>query len=108
MNNSEPRAHKRNRKIEYLTQEPWRTNPRAQTEAIRWCFPAKKDQLTHGLDGSVVCRSRNFEDACKGQVERRRIDNIEVYFEGNSTTPLDPKDKSKDSCNKKYIKCELN
>lgn len=36
-----------------------------------------------------------------------RLDTIEVYFEGNCTTPLDPKDKSKDSCNKKYIKCDL-
>ena len=37
-----------------------------------------------------------------------RLDTIEVYFEGNCTTPLDPKDKSKESCNKKYIKCDLN
>lgn len=37
-----------------------------------------------------------------------RIDNIEVYFEANATSPLDPKDLSKDSCNKKYINCNLN
>lgn len=37
-----------------------------------------------------------------------RFDNIEIYFEGDATAPLDPKDKSKDSCNQKYIKCDLN
>lgn len=35
------------------------------------------------------------------------INTIEVYFEADATTPLDPKDKSKDKSNKKYIKCKL-
>jgi len=35
------------------------------------------------------------------------MSNIEVYFEADSTTPLDPKDKAKDKSNKKYIRCKL-
>ena len=36
-----------------------------------------------------------------------RIDSIEVYFEADATSPLDPKDKAKDKSTKKYIKCSL-
>ena len=36
-----------------------------------------------------------------------RMNTIEVYFEADSTTPLDPKDKSKDKSNKKYVKCTM-
>lgn len=32
---------------------------------------------------------------------------IEVYFEADATTPLDPKDKAKDKSNKKYVKCKM-
>ena len=38
---------------------------------------------------------------------RYKIDTIEVYFEADVSTPLDPKDKAKDKSNKKYIKCSL-
>ena len=36
-----------------------------------------------------------------------RMDTIEVYFEADSTVPLDPKDKAKDKSTKKYIKCSM-
>lgn len=36
-----------------------------------------------------------------------RMDTIEIYFEADCTTPLDPKDKSKDKSTKKYVKCSL-
>ena len=36
-----------------------------------------------------------------------KFDNIEVYFEADSTTPLDPKDKARDKSGKKYIKCSM-
>jgi hypothetical protein len=36
-----------------------------------------------------------------------RMDTIEVYFEADSTSPLDPKDKAKEKSNKKYVKCSL-
>ena len=35
------------------------------------------------------------------------IDSIEVYFEADQTTPLDPKDKAKDKSTKKYVKCSF-
>jgi hypothetical protein len=35
-----------------------------------------------------------------------RMDTIEVYFEADSTKPLDKKDQGKKST-KKYIKCDL-
>jgi len=36
-----------------------------------------------------------------------RLDNIEVYFEADSTPPLDTKDKAKDKSTKKYVLCSL-
>jgi hypothetical protein len=36
-----------------------------------------------------------------------RIDNIEVYFEADSTQALDDKDKAKDKSTKKHILCSL-
>ena len=36
-----------------------------------------------------------------------RMSTIEVYFEADATTPLDPKDKAKDKSNKKYVKCKM-
>lgn len=36
------------------------------------------------------------------------MSNIEVYFEANSTSPLDPKDLAKGKSNKKYVLCDLN
>jgi hypothetical protein len=35
------------------------------------------------------------------------MNTIEVYFEADATTPLDPKDKAKDKSNKKYVQCKL-
>jgi hypothetical protein len=35
------------------------------------------------------------------------MDTIEVYFEADSTTPLDPKDKAKSKSGKKYIRCSM-
>ena len=32
---------------------------------------------------------------------------IEVYFEADVSTPLDPKDKAKSKSTKKYVKCSL-
>eukprot|EP00347_Sterkiella_histriomuscorum_P012411 403368683 len=36
-----------------------------------------------------------------------RMDTIEVYFEADSTTPLDPKDKAREKSTKKYVRCNL-
>lgn len=36
-----------------------------------------------------------------------RMDNIEVYFEADSTVPLDQKDKAKDKSTKKYVLCTM-
>jgi Cns1/TTC4 Wheel domain len=36
-----------------------------------------------------------------------RMDTIEVYFEADQTSPLDPRDKSKDKSTKKYVRCTL-
>lgn len=36
-----------------------------------------------------------------------RLDTIEVYFEADASTPLDPKDKAKTKSNKKYVRCGL-
>lgn len=36
-----------------------------------------------------------------------KMSTIEVYFEADSTTPLDPKDKAKEKSNKKYVKMSL-
>lgn len=36
-----------------------------------------------------------------------RYDNIEVYFEADATTPLDPKDKAREKSGKKYIRCGM-
>jgi hypothetical protein len=47
------------------------------------------------------------EQAPWDEENKYRIDTIEVYFEADATTPLDPKDKAKDKSNKKYIKCSL-
>lgn len=48
-----------------------------------------------------------YEQAPWDEQNKYSMDSIEVYFEADSTTPLDPKDKSKDKSNKKYIKCSL-
>jgi hypothetical protein len=47
------------------------------------------------------------ETAPWDEENKYKLDTIEVYFEADATTPLDPKDASKDKSSKKYIKCSL-
>jgi hypothetical protein len=47
------------------------------------------------------------EPAPWDEENKYKLDNIEVYFEADVTTPLDPKDNPKDKSTKKYIKCSL-
>jgi len=37
-----------------------------------------------------------------------RFGNVEVYFEADSTPPLDPKDKPSSSYSDKFVLCDLN